>query len=97
MSLIKILKSSGPNIDPCETPALKELFPLQHWSLFVRQLLIKLTALLSKPYTSSFANNKSKDYNIRIIFIEKWYAKCGGETSPGPFSKKLKLSISLDQ
>ena len=36
------------------------------------------------------------DYN-RIIFIEKWYTKCGGETSPRLFSEKLKLSISLDQ
>ena len=36
-------------------------------------------------------------YNMIIIFIEKWYTKCGGETSPRPFSEKLKLSISLDQ
>ena len=25
------------------------------------------------------------------------YAKCGRETSPRPFSVKLKLSVSLDQ
>ena len=37
------------------------------------------------------------DYNMRNIFIEKWYTKCGGETSPRSFSEKLKLSISLDQ
>ena len=37
------------------------------------------------------------DCNIRIIFIEKCYTKCGGETRPRPFSQKLKLSISLDQ
>ena len=37
------------------------------------------------------------DYNMRIIFIEKWYTKWGGETSPRHFSEKLKLSISLDQ
>ena len=35
--------------------------------------------------------------NMRNIFLEKSYAKCGGETSPRPFSEKLKLSISLDQ
>ena len=35
--------------------------------------------------------------NMRNIFHEKWYAKCGGETSPRPFPEKLKLSISLDQ
>ena len=35
-------------------------------------------------------------YNIRNIFLEKSYAKCGGETSPRPFSEKLKLSIFWD-
>ena len=37
------------------------------------------------------------EYNTRNIIIEKLYAKCSGETSPRPFSGKLKLSISLDQ
>ena len=31
------------------------------------------------------------------IFLEKPCTKYGGKTSPRPFSKKLKLSISLDQ
>ena len=35
--------------------------------------------------------------NMRTIFLEKSYTKCDGETSPRPFSEKLKLSISLDQ
>ena len=35
--------------------------------------------------------------NMRNIFVEKSYTKCGGETSPTPFSEKLKFSISLDQ
>ena len=35
--------------------------------------------------------------NMRNIFLEKSYTKCGGETSLRPFSKKLKLSISLNQ
>ena len=34
--------------------------------------------------------------NMKNIFLEKSYTKCGGETGPRPFSKKLKLSISLD-
>ena len=34
--------------------------------------------------------------NMRNIFLEKSYIKCDGETSPRPFSEKLKLSISLD-
>ena len=35
--------------------------------------------------------------NIRNIFLEKLYTKCDGETSPRPFSERLKGSISLDQ
>ena len=35
--------------------------------------------------------------NMRKIFLEKSYTKCDGETSPRPFSEKLKLSISLNQ
>ena len=37
------------------------------------------------------------EYNMRNIFLEKSYTKYGGETIPRSFSKKLKLSISLDQ
>ena len=28
------------------------------------------------------------EYNMRKIFLEKSYPKCGGETSPKPFYKK---------
>ena len=37
------------------------------------------------------------EYNMKNIFLVKSYTKCGEETSPRPFSGKLKLSISLDQ
>ena len=37
------------------------------------------------------------EYNMRNIFVETSYTKCGGETIPRPLSKKSKLSISLDQ
>ena len=37
------------------------------------------------------------EYSMKNIFIEKPYTKCGEETSPRPFSGKLKLRISLDQ
>ena len=37
------------------------------------------------------------EYNMRNILLEKPNTKCGGETIPRPFSKKLKLNISLDQ
>ena len=38
-----------------------------------------------------------KDGNIRNTFFEKSCTKCGEEASPNSFSKKSKLSISLDQ
>ena len=37
------------------------------------------------------------EYNMRKIFLEKSYTKCVGGTIPRPFSKKSKLSISLNQ
>ena len=37
------------------------------------------------------------EYNTRNIFSWKIMHKCGGETSPRHFSKKSKLSMSLDQ
>ena len=37
------------------------------------------------------------EYNMRNIFLENSYTERGGETSPRPFSEKVKLSISQDQ
>ena len=37
------------------------------------------------------------EYNMRNIFLEKSYAKCGGDTIPRTFSKKSKLNASLYQ
>ena len=36
------------------------------------------------------------EYDMKNIFLEKSYAKCGGETIPRLFSKKNKTE-SLDQ
>ena len=36
-------------------------------------------------------------YNMRNIFLEKSYTKCGRETIPRSLSEKSKLRISLDQ
>ena len=36
-------------------------------------------------------------YNMRNIFLEKSYTKCGEEASPRSFIGRFKLSISLDQ
>ena len=55
------------------------------------------------PYISRSEDNQTVkfgqliEYNMRKIFLEKSYPKFGGETSPKPFSKKSKLSASLDQ
>ena len=38
-----------------------------------------------------------KEYNMRNIFLEQPYTKCGGKTIPSPLSKKSKLTISQDQ
>ena len=35
--------------------------------------------------------------NMRYTFLEKSWTKSGEETSPRPFSEKLKLSIYMDQ
>ena len=37
------------------------------------------------------------EYNMKNIFLEKSYTKCGGETIPRPFSKISKLIVSLFQ
>ena len=34
---------------------------------------------------------------MRNVFLKKLYTECRGETISRPFSKKAKLSISLDQ
>ena len=36
-------------------------------------------------------------YNIKNIFLKKYYTKCDGGASPRHFYKKSKLTISLDQ
>ena len=37
------------------------------------------------------------EFNMRNMSLEKSYIRCGGETSPRPFFKNSKLSISLYQ
>ena len=37
------------------------------------------------------------EYNMRNIFLEKSFIRCGAETVSRLFSKKSKLSLSLDQ
>ena len=37
------------------------------------------------------------EYNMRNIFLEKSFTKCGGDTITRPFYKSSNLSMSLDQ
>ena len=37
------------------------------------------------------------EYNMRHIFLEKSYTKCGEQFIPRSSSRKLNVSISLDQ
>ena len=37
------------------------------------------------------------EYNMKNIFLDQPYTKCGGKTIPRPFLRKSKLSIPLDQ
>ena len=37
------------------------------------------------------------EYNMRTMFHEKSYTKCGKETIPRSLSKKSRLSVPLDE
>ena len=54
----------------------------------------EITTIYTLP---NISRSKGNQYNMRNIFLEKSYTKCGGEASPRHFHKKMKLSISLDQ
>ena len=47
--------------------------------------------------TMKFGQLTIIEYNMRNIFLEKSYTKCGQEASPRFFYKKSKFNISLDQ
>ena len=54
------------------------------------------------PNISISKGNQTMEFGQLIecninIFLEKSYTKCDGQTSPRPFSEKLKLSVSLDK
>ena len=65
-------------------------------------MLLEQASKPSKPDISRRKGNQTMKfgqliaYNMRNIFLENSYTKCCEETIPKLFSKKLKLSISLD-
>ena len=56
-----------------------------------------LSNILRSKGNQSIKFDRLIEHNMRNIFLEKSYTECSGETSPRPFSEKLKLSISMDQ
>ena len=72
--------------------------------------MIRLANLLQAPTVSIYQLVKTKTFALYLFDMVKWikwknekkwkmkkkYTKYGGETSPRPFSEKLKSSISLD-
>ena len=63
------------------------------YQTFVIHILLNISRSKS---TQTMKFGQLVEYNIRNIFHEKSYTKCGGETSSRPFSWELKLSRSLD-
>ena len=37
------------------------------------------------------------EYNVRNVFLQKSYTKCGGKAIPRPFYRNSNLSITVDQ
>ena len=56
-----------------------------------------LTNILRNKDNQAIKFGQLREYNMKNNFLEKPCTKRGGETSPRPFSEKLKLIISLDQ
>ena len=61
------------------------------------------TAIQTLPNISRIKGNQTMkfggliEYDMKSTLFKESYAKCNGETIPRSFSKKPKLSISLDQ
>ena len=64
-------------------------------SNFITSLTRKL--LITIHISPGISRSKGNLTNMKNILLKKSYSKCGGKTSLRPFSKKLKLRISLDQ
>ena len=62
-----------------------------------KQLQYTLTNISRSRGNKTMKIGQLTEYNMKNVFLQKSYRKCSGETIHRPFSKKLKLSISLDQ
>ena len=61
-----------------------------------KQLQYILASISRSKGNQTMKFGQLKECNMRTIFLEKSFSKCGGDTIPTPFSKKSKLNISLD-
>ena len=73
-----------------------QLFLLSRYFNFCLDCLVKQQNLRSKG-NQTMKFDQLTEYSMRNIFLEKSYTKNDGETSPRPFSEKLKVNLSLDQ
>ena len=53
-----------------------------------------LTNILRNKGNQAIKLGLSIEYNLRNIFIAKLYTKCGRETIPRPFLKKIKIELA---
>ena len=70
---------------------------MKHAIYFTLKSLVKLFKFLFSIFSQAMKFGHLIENNMRKIYPEKLYTKCGGETISRPFSKKSKLSIFLDQ
>ena len=49
--------------------------------------ILILPYILRSKYNQTAKFGQLTEYNMRKIFLEKSYPKCGGEISPNPFLK----------
>ena len=56
-----------------------------------------LPSILRNKENQALKFGQLREYNMKNIFLEKPYKKCGAETSFRFFSERLNLSISLHQ
>ena len=70
---------------------------MKHAIYFTLKSLVKLFKFLFSTFSQAMKFGHLIENNMRKIYPEKLYTKCGGETISRPFSKKSKLSIFLDQ
>ena len=77
--------------------ALKRLISKLMISQLTKQIICILRKISRTKGNQTMKFGQLIEFNMRNIFLEKSYIKCGGEMIPRPFSKKSKLSISRDQ